>query len=72
MGIKTDDVKVGAGNLPKSFSPGNHTCKINSISLRWPEYMKKKNEKGYEVLLDIETKPIGEGFEGWLIDSMND
>jgi hypothetical protein len=68
MGIVTNDVKVGAGNLPKSFSPGNHTAKINSISLRWPEYLKKKGEKAYEVVLDLETRPIGDSFEGWLVD----
>lgn len=72
MGIVTNDVKVGTGNLPKSFSPGNHIAKINNISLRWPEYLKKKNEKAYEVVLDLETKPIGDSFEGWLLDEKNE
>ena len=72
MGLVTNDVKVGTGNLPKSFTPGNHTCKINKISLRWPEYLKKKGEKAYEIVLDLETKPVGESFEGWLIDSKNE
>ena len=72
MGIVTNDVKVGTGNLPKSFTPGNHICKINNISLRWPEYLKKKGEKAYEVVLDLETAPIGDSFEGWLIDSKNE
>lgn len=34
--------------------------------------MKKKGEKAYEVVLDLETKPIGESFEGWLIDAKNE
>jgi len=68
MGIVTNDVKVGTGNLPKSFTPGNHICKINNISLRWPEYLKKKGEKAYEIILDLETKPVGDSFEGWLLD----
>lgn len=72
MGIVTSEVKVGTGNLPKSFSPGNHICKINNISLRWPEYLKKKGEKAYEVVLDLETEPKGSSFEGWLVDSKNE
>ena len=72
MGLVTNEVKVGTGNLPKSFSPGNHICKINNISLRWPEYLKKKGEKAYEVILDLETEPKGDSFEGWLIDSKNE
>jgi len=69
MGINTSDIKVGGGSLPKSFTPGNHVCKINNISLRWPKYLQNKGEKAYEVVLDLETKPITEEFEGWLIDS---
>tara|TARA_R110000772_G_scaffold17332_6_gene48377 strand:+ start:1463 stop:2230 length:768 start_codon:yes stop_codon:yes gene_type:complete len=72
MGIVTNDVKVGTGNLPKSFTPGNHVCCINNISLRWPEYLKRKNEKAYEIVLDLETKPIGESFEGWLVDAKDE
>ena len=72
MGIKTDDVKVGTGNLPKSFSPGNRIAKINNVTLRWPSYLKAKGEKAYEVVIDLETKPEGESFEGWLIDAKNE
>lgn len=68
MAIKTDDVKVGGGNLPKSFGPGNHTAKINSIELRVPGYVKKTDPIQYELVLDLETSPLGGTFEGWQLD----
>jgi|TARA_R110000868_G_scaffold5681_2_gene33573 hypothetical protein len=72
MGIETSNVKVGGtGNLPKSFSPGNHVCKINNIALRKPGYL-KAGESAYEVVLDLETKPIGENFDGWFYDQKDE
>ena len=72
MGIVTNNVKTGGGNLPKSFNPGNHVAKINGIFIRQPEYLKKKGEKGYEIIMDLETKPVGGEFEGWLIDEKDE
>ena len=68
--IGTKEVKVGGGSLPKTFIPGNHTCKINSISLDRPKYA-KDGEEMYSILMDLETEPI-EGFEGFFIDSNNE
>jgi hypothetical protein len=65
-GIGTKDVKVGGGSLPKSFAPGNHTCKINEIRLDRPPFA-KPGEDMYSIVMDLETQPI-ENFEGFLID----
>jgi len=62
--INTKEINVGNdGALPKSLSPGNHTCKINSVIIE----PNKFKEGGFYILLNMETKPI-EGFEGFLID----
>ena len=68
-GIKTDDVKVGSGKLPKSFSPGNHVAKILNIEIRIPAFVKQKNlPVQYEIIMDMETEPVGGSFEGWQLD----
>jgi len=65
--IGTKDVKVGGGALPKTFMPGNHTCKINNIRLDRPAFA-KDGEEMYYLVLDLETEPLGESFEGFFID----
>lgn len=65
-GISTKNVKVGGGSLPKSFAPGNHICKINSIRLDRPPFA-KQGEDMYSIVMDLETKPV-ENFEGFFID----
>jgi hypothetical protein len=71
MGIKTDNVKSGTGGLPKSFGPGNQIAKINNISIRVPKFVLQGEPVQYEIVLDLETEPLGEAFEGWLIDKDN-
>jgi len=65
--IGTKDVKVGGGSLPKTFMPGNHTCKINNIRLDRPAFA-KEGEEMYYIVMDLETESLGEGFEGFFID----
>ena len=64
-GLSTKDVKTGGGGLPKTISPGTHTLKINSVSLKRFAFMEADN--GYYFILNVETKPV-DGFEGFFID----
>lgn len=68
--LGTKSVKVGGGSLPKSFSPGNHECKINEVRLKRPPFA-KQGEVQYYIEMDLETAPIA-GLEGFLIDSKDE
>jgi len=68
--IGTKDVKVGGGALPKSFAPGNHTCKINGLRLDRPPFA-KSGEDMYSIVMDLETEPL-ENFEGFFIDKTDE
>jgi len=48
----------------KTIEPGNVTCKITSVTLK-PFTLVMG---GYEVILNLETKPMGDGFEGFWIN----
>lgn len=65
--IGTKEVKVGGGSLPKTFIPGNHTCKINTMRLDRPAFA-KNGEEMYYIVMDLETKPLGGAYEGFFID----
>jgi len=54
---------TGSG-IPKTLQPGNTVIKVNSIELR------KEPFEGdpYNILLNCEGEPIGDGFEGFAID----
>lgn len=56
-----------SSSTPKVIQPGNVTCKINSITLDRVPY----KEGAYNLCLHVETEPIGDGFEGFLIDKDN-
>lgn len=67
--LSTKDIPTGGtgGGVPKSIQPGNHTAKINKISV----------EKGYKddmlhVVMNLETTPMGDDFEGFFIDKDNE
>lgn len=53
-----------AGKGSKTIEPGNVTCKITGVALK-PFTL---TAGGYEVILNLETKPMGEGFEGFFIN----
>lgn len=52
--------------LPKKFGPGNHTVKLNSLSLE--DYTFIPGAK--HIVLNLETEAI-EGFEGFFLDPSN-
>lgn len=72
-GLVTDKVEVKkGGKLPKSFGPGNHVAKILHIECRQPIWLKPGENPQYEIIMDLETAPIGGDFEGWFIDKNNE
>ena len=64
--LSTKNVKT-EGKGSKTLEPGNVNCTITGVTLK-PFTFK---EGGYEVILNMETKPIGGDFEGFFIDPQN-
>ena len=56
-----------SNSVPKVIQPGNVTCKINSITLDKVPY----KEGAYSLCLHVETTPLTDGFEGFLLDKDN-
>ena len=69
--LSTRNVKEtgGSGRINSKMSPGNVTAKINSIELT--EGYNHQNTKAYNLVLNMETEPIGGDFEGFLINKDN-
>ena len=68
MGLSTKDlVSEGGSGTPKTIGPGNHTLKINSITLEDFQFI----DGAKHLMLHTETEPI-EGFEGFFIDKDNE
>jgi len=65
MGLSTKDLvnENGGGGMAKTIAPGNHTLRINSITLEDFQFI----DGAKHLVLNVETEPI-EGFEGFLID----
>jgi len=64
MGLSTKDlVSDGGSGTPKTIGPGNHTLKINSVTLEDFQFI----DGAKHLMLHTETEPI-EGFEGFFID----
>jgi len=64
--ISTKNIPSGA-STPKVIQPGNVECKINSITLDKVPY----KEGAYNISLHLETAPMGDDFEGFLVDKDN-
>ena len=64
--ITTKNIQTGGGT-PKVIQPGNVEAKINSIVLDKVPY----KEGAYNLSLNLETQPIGDDFEGFLVDKDN-
>ena len=63
--LRTNEVKVvPGGNISKVIEPGLRTCKILKVELEKTAW----DKNAYHIRLHLETKPIGDGFEGFLID----
>jgi hypothetical protein len=63
MALSTTDLGKEGGGLPKTFAPGNHTLKINSVYLEDFKFI----PDAVHFMMNMETEPI-EGFEGFMID----
>jgi hypothetical protein len=64
--ISTKNIPAG-GLTPKIIQPGNVDCKINAVTLDKVPY----KEGAYHINLHLETEPLGDGFEGFLVDKDN-
>jgi hypothetical protein len=63
MALSTTDLGTGGTGIAKTIAPGNHTLKINSITLDDFSFIPGAKH----LMLHVETKPI-EGFEGFMRD----
>lgn len=64
--ITTKNITSGGGT-PKVIQPGIVECKINSITLDKVPY----KEGAYNLSMNVESQPMGDDFEGFLIDKDN-
>ena len=64
--ITTKNITSGGGT-PKVIQPGLVECKINSVTLDTVPY----KEGAYNLSLNVETRPLGDDFEGFFIDKDN-
>lgn len=67
MAISTKNTRKPG--ISKDFKPGNHELKINKIRLTKSDTPKDPKKPEYRLMLELETHPIGDGFEGFPIDS---
>lgn len=63
--LSTKSISVNpGGNISKVIEPGQRKCRILEVSLDAPAY----DRRAYHIKLHLETEPMGDGFEGFLID----
>jgi hypothetical protein len=62
--LNTKNMSVGSGKTKPVISVGNQTVKLNSIVLEATPY----DQTAFNVILNVESKPIEGEFEGFLID----
>jgi len=66
--ISSKDLGSNDGpSVSKTLSPGQHVCKINKITLDVPTF----NKDALNLVLHVESEPIGDDFEGFFIDKDN-
>lgn len=61
---KDADKKVAGTGIPKVIQPGNVVARLLDIKLEVPPY----DSSAYNLMLSLETQPLGDGFEGLPID----
>lgn len=61
---KEADKKVGGSGTPKVIQPGTVCARLLDINLEVPPY----DSSAYNLVLTLETTPLGAGFEGLPID----
>jgi len=65
--LSTKDMNAGSGKARPVISVGNQKVKINSITFDQTPY----DREAYNVVLHVESEPVGGEFEGFLVDSNN-
>ena len=65
--LNTKNMSAGSGRTKPVLDPGNHTVKINSITLDKTPY----DAESYNIHLHIESEPVGGEFEGFFRDYNN-
>lgn len=61
---KEADKKVGGSSIPKVIQPGTVCARLLDITLEVPPY----DSKAFNLVLTLETTPLGDGFEGLAIN----
>jgi len=62
--LSTKDMSAGSGKTRPVINVGNQKLKINSITFDQTPY----DKEAYNVVLHVESEPVGNGFEGFLLD----
>jgi len=63
MSLSTKDVKTGGDFTPKNIEPGNVKARIFKVELDQPPFL--QDDKGYFLLLHLETKKPNKDFVGF-------
>ena len=63
--LSTKDMSAGSGKARPVIGVGNNKLKINNITFDQTPY----DKDAYNVVLHVETEPLGGDFEGFLVDS---
>ena len=62
--LSTKDMSAGSGKARPVIGVGNQKVKINSITFDQTPY----DKDAYNVVLHVESEPVGGDFEGFLVD----
>ena len=62
--LGTKNVKTEESSISKTFTPGEIVAKINNITLEEAKF----KEGAYNLILSLETEPVGPSFEGFFIN----
>jgi|TARA_B110000908_G_scaffold30768_1_gene36487 hypothetical protein len=65
--LSTSGMSAGSGKVKPVIDSGNQLLKINSITLNSPPY----DQTAYDMVLNVESGPMGADFEGFLVDVNN-
>ena len=65
--LSTSGMSAGSGKMKPVIDAGNQELKINSIAVSAPPY----DQTAYDLVLNVESKPVSGEFEGFLLDANN-
>lgn len=63
--LSTKDMSAGSGKTRPVIGVGNQKLKINQITFDQTPY----DKEAYNIVLHVESEPVGGDFEGFLVDS---